>query len=301
MPRLLLAAALALLACGQPGAMTNVRDVRVPVPEVDAAKIDIVAPEATIEPGSEKMYCSTLQYDGEDIAFTKVETLQGKFGHHAVLLAQKANDNTPAGTTYDCTKMTSFEPYAIPLDAVPAGYGTSLPAGKRLIIQFHYVNSSEQPLLVRDVIRLTKMKVADVQHWTSVYATNEVGFEIPPRAQGVKKTFDCALPQDVELIAFGGHMHEFGSAFKAELGPANGTMTELYSVGMWKADYRDSPPINLYQNAPMHLTAGTVLRTTCEWNNTSDKTLKFPDEMCATFGFVAGVKDPIVCTQGETH
>lgn len=289
------------LACGRPATMADVRDVRVPVPTKDDALIDFIGPEATLEPGQDKMLCGTLSYDGDSIAFSKVESLQGKYGHHVVLLAQKADDPTPAGQMYDCSKMTNFEPFAIPLDAVPAGYGTSLPKGKKLIIQFHYLNAGDKPLLVRDVIRLKKMALTDVQKWTSVYATNQVGFEIPPHAVGHKVTFDCALPQDVELIAFGGHMHEWGAKFKAELGPAGGAMTELYAVNQWKADYRDSPPISLFQTAPKNLTQGTVLRTTCEWNNDTDRKLVFPEEMCATFGFVAGVKDPVVCTVGTTR
>jgi hypothetical protein len=288
-----------LFSCGRPP--ENVRDVRVPIPAKNDALIDFVTPEVTIMPGEDKMLCATLTYDGETTAFTKVESLQGKFGHHVVLLAQKADDTRGPGEVYDCSKMTNFEPFAIPLNAVPAGYGTSLTAGKKLIIQFHYLNAGETPLLVRDVIRLTKMPVANVTKWTSVYATNEVGFKVPPRATDFKATFDCELPQDVELIAFGGHMHEWGSKFKADLVDGAGAATELYSVGSWKADYRDSPPINLYQSAPKPLTKGTILRTTCEWNNTTDRELSFPEEMCATFGFVAGVKDPVVCTVGMTQ
>ncbi len=301
MRRLVLAAVLVFsIACGRPPSADEARDVRVAIPTKDDALIDFVGPEATLQPGEDKMYCGTLAYDGESIAFSKVESLQGKFGHHVVLLAQKADDPTPVGSMYDCSKMTNFEPFAIPLDAVPAGYGTSLPQGKKLIIQFHYLNTGDKPILVRDVIRLKKMAVKDVQKWTSVYATNEVGFEVPPNAIGHKVTFDCALPQDVELIAFGGHMHEWGAKFRAELGQP-GAMTELYRVDAWKADYRDSPPISLFQSAPKALTTGTVLRTTCEWNNDTDRALKFPEEMCATFGFVAGVKDPVVCTVGMTH
>lgn len=300
--RRLVPAAVAVLsfACGRPPT-TEVRDVRVAMPIADPALIDFVTPDATIMPGEDKMLCATVKYEGESIAFTSVESLQGKFGHHVVLLAQKADDPRGVGEVYDCSKMTNFEPFAIPLDALPGGYGTSLPADKRLIIQFHYLNAGEIPLLVRDVVRLKKMPVADVQKWTSVYATNEVGFEIPPRAGDYKRTFDCALPQDVELIAFGGHMHEYGAKFKAELVDSLGAATTLYEVTAWKADYRDSPPINLYQSAPKPLKKDTILRTTCEWNNTTDHKLTFPEEMCATFGFVAGVKDPVVCTVGMTQ
>jgi hypothetical protein len=73
-------------------------------------------------------------------------------------------------------------------------------------------------------------------------------------------------------------------------------MTQLYTAGDWMPDYRDSPPIDLYVQNPKPLHTGQVLRTTCAWNNTTDHELKFPEEMCATFGLVAGTKQPVVCT-----
>jgi len=301
MRRLVPAAVLVVaFACGR-APESNERDVRVPIPEKNDALIDFVSPEAVIEPGEDKMICGVVQYDGDDIAFNAVDSLQGKFGHHVVLHAQLPTDDRPVGTVYECGKMTNFEPYAIPIDAITGGYGTSLPKGKKLIIQSHYLNTSEQPLRVRDVIRLSKIPVADVTKWMSVYAASDVGFELTPKSEGIKTTFDCTIPQDLELLGFGGHMHEWGTSFKAELGTPGGTMETLYDVPKWTAEYRDSPPFNLYQTAPKLLKQGQVLRTTCVWNNDSTRTMHFPDEMCAAFGVVGGIKTPVLCQVGTVR
>jgi hypothetical protein len=275
--------------------MPTTRDVRVEVPAASDQYIDFVTPEATFLPGEEKMWCALFTYTGPTTAWDKVVSLQGKFGHHLVLLGASADETRPDGTMYDCTKMTNFQPYAIPLDAFPPNYGTELLSGKRLIIQFHYLNTGTVPLLARDVIRLQKKDPATVTKWMSVYATNQVAFTIPVGAQNLKTTYDCALPYDVDLLAFGGHMHEHGVSFRSELGDGT-TMTQLYTAGDWMPDYRDSPPIDLYVQNPKPLHTGQVLRTTCAWNNTTDHELKFPEEMCATFGLVAGTKQPVVCT-----
>ena len=45
----------------------------------------------------------------------------------------------------------------------------------------------------------------------------------------------------------------------------------------------------------MQLKAGHILRTKCAWNNDQDHELIFPSEMCSSFGFVGGTKEPVLC------
>ena len=49
---------------------------------------------------------------------------------------------------------------------------------------------------------------------------------------------------------------------------------------------------------PLALKKGDKLNTTCAWNNTGTRTLGFPDEMCAFFGFYVGTVDR-ACTNGK--
>ncbi|MFZ5470931.1 MAG: hypothetical protein ACOZIN_16005 [Myxococcota bacterium] len=290
-----------LLACG-PGEPppVEVKDVRVSVPAADPAFLDFVTPEAEVPPGEERMICTDVVYEGEDTAFGEFQGLQGKYGHHLVLLATKAP--RPNGTTYDCTDirtMGAFEPFAFPIgDNLPAGHGSFLPKGKAMVIQMHYVNTGAAPLLVRDVIRLRRMRLDEVSTWASIYVNNHAGFVVPPQSTGSAVTFDCVVPADMKLLVLGGHMHEYGAKYKIELGPDVNSLQPLYEVDAWRAEFRDSPPTNLYLQNPMSLSQGTVIRTTCTWDNPTDKELRFPEEMCATFGFVAGWKDPVVCSLG---
>jgi hypothetical protein len=273
-------------------------DVRVPIPPADAKYIDFVGTEAVIGPGEEKMYCVYTTYNGPDTAFYNQEALQGKFGHHAVLLSTK--DSKPDGTTIDCTDMSqlaAFEPFSI-TEELPAGVGVFLQHGKKMVMQFHYVNSSRKPIRVRDVARLHKRELADVKSFAAVWVTNTSDFKVSPRASA-SQSFDCVLDRDVDLLLLGGHMHEYGTSFKAEIGPSVNELKPLYTVDQWKQDYRDHPPMQLHTNAPMHLAKGTVIRTTCAWNNPGDTPIAFPQEMCTTFGYASGIKEPFVCDNGK--
>jgi len=289
-----LVAACCFTACGAPAVQP--RDVRVAVPTVDAAWLDFVSAEVVIGPGEDKMYCTEMTYQGDDTAFTQVDTLQGKFGHHVILVSTSAPKGD--GQTYDCTEMREFLPLAIPTDSWPTGHGSSLTKGTPVVMQIHYVNTSAQPILVRDVIRLKKMPVADVTTWVAPFALNHEIFHVEPHQTGTVN-FDCTIPSAAKLLLVGGHMHENGTAFKVEWGPSATALTKLYEVTEWQAEYRDSPPVNLYTTNQQDVPAGTVMRTTCSWKNDTNDALHYPHEMCATFGLLAGTKESYVCRKSQ--
>ena len=293
----LAAFALALAACG-PAAAPPARDVRVTPPATDDTWFSVTTPEQIIPAKSEKMFCTDLAYDGDSTPFREVEAYQGKFGHHIILMST-SNPKEP-GTTYDCSDIKSMKdmrPFGIPLD-LPPGYGYYMPKGTALVVQMHYVNTSKDDLLVQDFIRLHKVAESEVTHWAAPMAANSDEFSLPPMTQDYRHTFDCTFERDVDLLLLGGHMHENGTYFKTEIGPDVDHLTKRYEVSQWTPDDRDSAPVTLFTSNPMHITKGTIVRTTCAWNNTTDHVLGFPEEMCATFGVVGETKIPWICNVG---
>ena len=200
--------------------------------------------------------------------------------------------------TYDCTEMTDFLPLAIPANGWPPGHGSQLKKGTPIVVQMHYVNTGTEPILVRDVVRLKRMDPATVTTWVAPFALNHEGFEVKPHAAGTI-TFDCVVPSEQKLLLIGGHMHENGTSFKVEWGPNVSSLTKLYEVTEWKAEYRDSPPVDLYLTNSKIIAKDTVMRVTCNWFNAKDTVLKYPHEMCATFGLFAGTKDAFLCRKPD--
>lgn len=277
----------------------GIRDVRVTLPEPDAIHLDFIGAEDVIQPGEDKLFCTHFRYDGEDAAFNQQITSQGKFGHHAILLAAK--EPLPPGTVEDCTDveaMSKFDAFTIPTEEMPAGLGTFLPKGKPFVLQSHYLNTDSVPIRVRDIVRLKMIPIESVEKWASAYATNTYELGLAPH-QVTDVQFDCTIPSDIRLLVFGGHMHEWGTRFEASIGPDAANLKSTYLVDQWNTQYRDSPPVSLYFNDPKPLTAGMILRTHCTFNNNTDTVLDFPHEMCSTFGLVEGSKEPITCIIGE--
>lgn len=290
--------AAALVACGladQTG--DDTRDVRVTIPAADARYLDIPTPEMRIEPGEEKMFCYHVTWDGEeDIAVSYLQGLQGSYGHHLVLLT--TTDPKPSGTMEDCSDnadMGKYRTFVLPGNPLPEAHGILVPKGMHFVVQSHYMNAGRVPLLARDVARLEKIALEDVATWTTTLTTNSFAIELPPGEQ-VVKTFDCTIDEDVELLLVGGHMHEEGSEFELQVGPDADSLHSVYRIS-WRPDYRDIPPVELFFTEPYPLPAGTLLRTTCSWDNSRAHTVTFPEEMCAVFGYIRGTQNAYHCEE----
>ena len=300
---LVFASSLALVACGGGGmgdddigddVPPGVLDVRVPIPEADPAFIDLVTAEETIQPGEEKMYCYYMNNHLGDIAVKGLIGMQGQYGHHITLLT--TIEPQPDGTREDCSAqedMWKFRAYVLPIDDLPAGTGIHIPADTQYVLQMHYVNAGEVPILVRDVARLRKTDPAQVTTWVATMTTNDLEVRLTPGE--TVDTWDCTLAEDLDLMLLGGHMHELGTKFTVDMGPSVDELENIYLVDPWRPEYRDAPPITLYLTQAKHLTAGTVIRTTCTWMNPSATDVNFPAEMCSAFGYLAGSQVPFHC------
>lgn len=284
-------------ACGDvAGDELDMLDLRVDIPEPDDQFIDLITPEVVIESGEERMYCLHLEHEGPDVAIQALSAQQGDSGHHIVLI--RASENKPPGTLEDCTNAESVQdmiPLALPIP-LPDGHAIRLRTGQRYVMQFHYINVRTVPILIRDIARLQKIAMQDVSSWVSTFATNNGSFEVLPGDASVVQ-WDCTLERDLEVILVGGHMHELGSSFTLEAGSDEETMRTLYTVPTWLPDYRDLPPIVPLFESPASLPAGTVLRTRCTWREDNERTIEFPEEMCASFGYIRS-EEPYFCSEG---
>lgn len=271
-------------------------DVRVEVPPADPRFHDIVTAEAVVPPGEEKVFCFHLGTLGADTGVRNLESYQGKYGHHAIVLATK--EPMPEGTVEDCTAvedMLKYESLVIPL-ALPEGHGAKIPGDVHLVAQSHYVNAGDKPLRIRDVMRIELIDFADITEEAATFALNSIDFVVPPGESSVE--FDCTVPYDMDVLLVGGHMHEQGMRHEVFLGATDAVEQRLYLADPWRPEFRDTPPITKMFDAPLSLKAGDVIRTRCTWNNQTGEALEFPTEMCSSFGYARGSFTPWDCRTG---
>lgn len=300
---------LATLACAPRDTVEQpaVVDGRVELPAPSADGLQFVSPDYEVPPFSERMLCAFDLYEGPTVGITHVDTWQNPdFGHHVVLFESNFDeDEYPPGTVVDCTEsddvtMVDMDPIHINsgveeghtwLD-LPDGMAIKLREGTPVVMQSHFINYTEDILVLQDAINLEVVPEAEVSTWAAAFAHTETDLDLPPGGSTV--SFDCEWREDLHVLYMLGHMHEWGTAFSVDWTHADGT-ERVYEIAEWDPAFRDVPPVNPYESGDFQVAAGDVFTTACTWDNTEDHHIVFPYEMCVTAGIVYPATVPVIC------
>ncbi|GDX82434.1 hypothetical protein LBMAG42_42450 [Deltaproteobacteria bacterium] len=286
-----------------PDAPIDVRVSNLP----DGDHIVLRTPEVEIPASSETMWCSYGTWDGGDVGIAAYQRVQSAWGHHLRLLF--VDDGAPADdTVIDCTgadvlPLDEARPVFFPstdtdeqiVNALPAGMATPMGEGQRYVLENHVVNTSEAALLVSDVVLLSVVEPATVSTWASPWIAALETLSLPP-AQSSSASLDCAIDEPIALLFVRGHQHEWGAGVTLDRVDGAGLVAPLYDSGPWQASYREAAPTTTFWDAPELISAGSTLRTNCQWFNDTDDTLQYPAEMCEVAGMKLGT-EPWICRQ----
>lgn len=301
-----------LMACAVEGPADGPTDVSRDFPEPPEGALVIDSPTYTIPAGSERQMCTVMTYEGEDVGISAQYNYQSINGHHVTIFGTTVSPrDLPDGEVWDCTtteslNMAAMEPIliggSIEYDdegvinefELPEGFAAPLKSGQRIILQSHYLNVTENDILVRDAAHLVLVDEDTVDTWTAAFVNTVTEFTIPANTEEHSLTFDCVTDDDYSLLFLGGHLHEWGKSFKTELTNDAGTET-VYEVAEWEPVLRDSPTYIQFERDAFTLTPEDTLTTTCTWFNGEDHDLEFPQEMCVTFGMAYPTRVPVIC------
>ncbi len=244
----------------------------------------------------------TDEYSPRELSVSGASGGQGAGGHH--IIAYYADEPRPVGY-HECTdeEMTNLnqiagsagEPGTGPL-SLRDNLALKVPAGKQFVLQAHYINTTDEAQEVDDWVTLNLMKPEDVRAYVNYFVTNDDSFEIPPSAAYQHTTY-CTVSRDLDVVLTLGHMHEDGRQFQLEIVDSAGASMRTLHDNVWQPSFTSHPPVTYYPaDAPLHIPRGTRLRQTCDWDNTTSRTVIFPREMCLSFMYYfPGDGDDIVC------
>lgn len=269
---------------------------------------------ADIQPGDDTTHCQYVMAPVDhDVDILEVQGSQSKFGHHAVAFSYVPSDGDQVGTEIKCmTGSNEFTtgttaggaalsaggylggvgPSATQVAALPDGVAFRLKKGQGVMLNLHYINTSDQPI---DGNAYIDLKIADADPArliAAIFINFNGSFSLPPNAQ-TDSTQDCVAKSDVNIIMMSDHMHEWGSHGSTEVVRADtGAVEMLREDPTWTADMVNAPTFSRWTtDSPFVLHAGDTLRTNCSWNNTTTDTIAFPREMCVSAGFALASGD----------
>ncbi|HRI64294.1 MAG TPA: hypothetical protein PK156_08645 [Polyangium sp.] len=259
----------------------------------------------TVPQGESFMCYYTDTITTKELSVISATGLQGPGGHH--LSMYYVDNERPVGPT-PCSgtkEMVDWhfvvggggENGAEGIITLDKGLAIKIPVGKQLMVQAHYINTRGVEETVHDTMDIQLTDPADVKAYAADFVVDNDAFEIPAHAP-LESTSVCKVDQDLQLAVLLPHMHEHGKHFKLEMLDAQGNLSKTLIDTDWFANYASHPPVQVFtMDKPLVIPAGSQLRQTCMWNNTSDTSLIFPTEMCIGFGYYFPGNTRILCEQ----
>jgi hypothetical protein len=303
MKRILVALTLGLAACGNadggPGKTEPGEESKPP-----EGYTRFAPPSIDMAPGEEGTYCQFVALPAEaDMDILDITGEQGFPGHHAVLFATSANE--PVGTTRACTDQDLVDQKFLggvggegASDAFPAGAVIRLKKGQSLVMNVHYLNTSDKKVTGRSHLDIKFAPPSPDRPQASFFTSGVYQFALSPHGEATAEA-KCVFPHDVKFLDFANHMHDLGVDINTKIIHADGSAEELQRDDGWKYEWQFNPPRKLWSvEAPHTLEAGDTLHTTCSWNNTTAQMITFPREMCIATGFILSDKD-VNCVDGN--
>jgi hypothetical protein len=249
----------------------------------------------TVEPGEERQVCKTVQVPGgglEVVRFhSKMQGLSHHFNLYKVIDGTRFDVPSPEDArTHDCApaaeQLRGDAAYIFGAATserimdTPPNVAFRLEPGQRLILEFHAINYTLDPIEADVEVELvTAGEGASIEHHADIMWLANWGFFLPPGAETSDEA-TCAMPYDVEIFGVMSHFHELGTLFEIRA-TQDGETTKIYEDDDWAhPKYEAFTP-------PLSLSAGDELSWTCTWFNSRDEIVvpakSSKDEMCMVF------------------
>jgi hypothetical protein len=290
---------LALFACGSSteappvGATGKVVEAFNPPPPADGYT-RIVAPVIKgLEPGADRMYCQyVLAPFDHDVDVIDTGGYQSRYGHHVIAYA--TTKSAPLGTSRPCAGDDNLAGGFLggaggeaggSAIGLPPGVAFRLPKGSSIMLNTHFMNLGAEAVDGQSVIDFKFADGDGSRTIAAMFVNITLGFSVEPLSKGTADA-TCTVPRDLNFLLFSNHMHNIGKSVFTDVTPPGGSSRMFREDTTWSYEMQFNPVFNKWDMAqPFLVKQGEAVHTHCEWDNTTDKAVKFPDEMCVGIGF----------------
>lgn len=249
----------------------------------------------TIEPGKEIEYCEVfaLPSAGEELAVGEIEGAMAPGSHHLIVSTVKPGSELDAALTVgermECPwGVRQFgEGYEdifgqqarYRQDALPPGIGRMELGGQKIVLDYHYYNATEKPIVAKVAVNFHTIERSEV----TAEAKNDGFYNLTINTPaGESKTFtgECRFNDDVIVHKLIRHTHKWGTDFNAWYagGDRDGQLA-FYSSHFEETEETFDNPVLMHK--------GEGFRFACTYVNHETHPLAFgntvQDEMCILF------------------
>jgi hypothetical protein len=212
----------------------------------------------------------------------------------------------PPGTIHECTN-TEMASWNIVAGAGGEGMANAAPGdlvfqvdpGAFLVLQVHYINTTDNPVDTQSVMDLSYADPGGTYVPSRSMAFLNTNLDLPPGPDSMD--IHCVMQTDVTSWYLTPHMHNWGTNYTAKFTHA-GTQTTIVDHLPWDPTYMFEPPAQKFDPAtPFQFAKGDALDIHCEWNNDTTSDLTFGNEMCVFYAQIIDTNKlgNIDCDNGE--
>jgi hypothetical protein len=261
---------------------------------------------ATINPGQDVQYCEILALPGapgEPIYVSGIDGKMTQFSHHLNIMAIKpgspADQASTPGQRVECVG-NGRVPFGSGLHQIfmsvapetslvlPDGVGHRLEGGQKLLFNYHYFNSSTNPVPAKAALAFHVAQASDVRRELRRFGMYNAGFSVPAGTQATF-TAECMMAEDVQVISLLRHTHRWGKDFNVWRAGGATDGQPVFTSHHWEDD------VDFVPTGEFIVKQGEGLRFECAFDNTTDRTLMFgelvSDEMCILYGYFASTRE----------
>jgi hypothetical protein len=265
--------------------------------------IPVFSDIVTVDPGGDETFCTfTNVILDADTIFGESFGAESPYGHHAILqyTPMPVEPHTGSCGQMDGTMLLggSGGKNVANKATLPTNFGVSVPAGAQLVINHHWINTSDQPISGQAMMLARRLPEGGDTVLGGSLPMLGLGWEIPASGQYTYSN-ECTFAEDVSYVLALGHMHEYGHHVNIDVTRTDGS-TESLIDEPWNADSGTTAGGKIFTlENPYVIHKGDTVKLTCNWENTSTSAIDFPREMCIFFGFTIGTN--AYCVNGSWY
>jgi Copper type II ascorbate-dependent monooxygenase, C-terminal domain len=186
---------------------------------------------------------------------------------------------------------------------LPQGVAFTLDPAQMIRIELHYINTGSTPLEITGTTNFVTMANSQYKDEAGFLFIGDPDITLPPHATTTLGPVFFSMPaqyQGVNFFAITGHEHQMGTGVTVSTAASSTDPgTSVYDVPGWLW----SEPATVVAAPPFVLPAQGGFTFTCNWDNTSDQTIKFGesalDEMCFFWAYYYPSQGSQVCIHSD--
>jgi hypothetical protein len=164
----------------------------------------------------------------------------------------------------------------------PKGVGVTIRPDQVLLLNSHYVNAGDAPVMLDLAVNFRKAKRRAIKRHAKSFQLGTLDIAVPAGGTG-SATSEWAVPFPMTLVWASSHSHKHTTSVDVDA-LIGGVARPLVRTTSYA-----EPDFNYYEPSELRLVPGDVIRWTCHYENDTDRLVTFgvtaADEMCFAVGF----------------